>query len=231
MARGKAKDARMTALARVLALLSRVFLEPEAEAQDELRVLARGLPGNLQASVRAMIRSHENGMPLSEEYVRLFLRGTDGPCVHLYESVHRSGRIMDPDVMASLRRLYKEAEIRPRQNLPLPPDHLSLELDCLAHCLMALQEDAGSTCACEHVAHAMLGQHLRPFAQALCARLEETAPHTYYLHAARALSEALRCCQERLPVAGKTEEEQENLGARDASTRPSLNPRRREPYR
>jgi TorA maturation chaperone TorD len=195
---GSQRDARTTALARFLVVLSQVFLEPEADIQEELRALARDLPETLKASVHSMIRSHEDGKPLSEEYIRLFLHGNGGRTVHLYESVYRSGKIMDTDVLSSLRRLYEEAEIRPRPNLSLPPDHLSLELDCLAHCLVRMQEDQGSACSWEHLIRVLLAEHLRPFAQALCARLEESAPRTYYLHAAQALSVALQYCHEKV---------------------------------
>jgi len=220
MTRGKRRDTRIAALTQIFALLSQVFLEPEADTQQEFRALARDLPENLKATVRAMIRSHENGRPLGAEYVRIFLRGTDGQTVHLYESMYRSGKIMDPDVLASLRRLYKEAEIKPRPNLSLPPDHLSLELDCLVHCLVGLQEDLGSMGPSESLVHTLLGQHLRPFAQALCARIEEAAPHTYYLHAALALSEALRYCHEQLLGARKPAEARAIPGALAASAMP-----------
>lgn len=209
MTRGKNKDSRITALARLFAVLAQLFLEPEVEMQQEFRTLAGDLPASLNADLRAMIPSHENGRSLGAEYVRLFLRGTESRTVHLYESVYRSGKIMDQDVLAGLRRLYEEAEIRPRPDLSLPPDHLSMELNCLAHCLARLHDDSGATGPWDRLTHELLGQHLRPFAQALCARLKEAAPHTYYHHAALALSGALQYCHEQLLGAQKPAEPQE----------------------
>jgi TorA maturation chaperone TorD len=197
-ATGRMRGGRIATLTRVFTLLSEIFLEPEADPGQELRALAGDLPELLKVSVKDLARARATDQPADSGYIDLFLGGADGRAVPVYESVYRSGRYMDPDILVGLKRLYEEAGLPPRHSHSLAPDHLSRELDCLVHCLSEWQEDAGSTGPWRDLTNMLLGQHLCPFAHAFSARLEESAPRTFYFHAAQTLCEALRFCHEEI---------------------------------
>lgn len=191
----------MGALPEVFTLLSEVFIEPEADVKVRLQaLLARcpercpGLEG-LPEALRGMVDSCESPHDQALEYVRLFLHGNGTPTVHPYESVFTHNRLMAPECLDDLRRLHGAAGLRPKKGLPVPPDHLGLELEFLAFLLRSREEaraeGSGDGTPWGTIAEGMLRGHLVPFARQFKRRLDEARPSAYYASAADALVQSL----------------------------------------
>jgi TorA maturation chaperone TorD len=191
----------MGALPEVFGLLSEVFMEPEADVKVRLQALLErcpercpGLEGLPQA-LRGMVSSCEPPHDQALEYVRLFLHGNGTPTVHPYESVFTHNRLMDPECLEDLRKLHGAAGLRPKKGLPVPPDHLGLELEFLSFILRSREESRGGGAGVgtpwEAIAEGMLRSHLVPFARQFKRRLDEARPSAYYAHAADALVQSL----------------------------------------
>jgi TorA maturation chaperone TorD len=191
----------MGALPEVFALLSEVFMEPEADVKVRVQALLEkcpercpGLEG-LPEALAGMVRSCESPHDQALEYVRLFLHGNGTPTVHPYESVFTHNRLMDPECLEDLRKLHGAAGLKPKKGLPVPPDHLGLELEFLSF-LLRNREEARAAGSRNHspweaIAGSMLRSHLVPFARQFRRRLDEARPSAYYASAADALVQSL----------------------------------------
>jgi TorA maturation chaperone TorD len=159
----------LESLAGVIELLSEVFLDPEADVKLRARALAddASLPAGLREALRELAEASGNPREQSVEYVRLFLHGTTGATVHPYESVQLKGRLMDPDVLGDLKALFARADIRPRADLAMPPDHIGLELELLGYLLRCAR--TGGAEETEALARDFMAAHVAPFSAALAA--------------------------------------------------------------
>lgn len=191
----------MPALSCVFAVLSEVFLEPEADVKVRLsEILARcpsycaSLKG-LEAALAGMEKHCGPSQSQAVEFVRLFLHGSGNATVHPYESVYTHGRLMAPECMEDLRALHEAADIRPRTGVSLPPDHLGLELEFLAFVLVrATESEASEAQRWQGIAETLLRRHLVPFGRHFVMRLGEARPHPYYAYAGEALVQGIHAC-------------------------------------
>lgn len=186
----------------LLGLLSEVFLDPEADPVGRLQSLAEetGDP-LLREGAEGLKEALAEPREVAVAFVRLFLHADRGETVHPYESVHRSGRLMDPECLKELRLLYDAADIRPREDLQVPPDHLGLELEFLAFLLeQASAAPEGSTArrTWSALASRMAEEHLAPFADAFLTRLNAADPHPAYRWAGRLLAHGLEAARRAL---------------------------------
>ena len=181
----------LESLAGVIELLSEVFLDPEADVKLRARALAddASLPAGLREALRELAEASGNPREQSVEYVRLFLHGTTGATVHPYESVQLKGRLMDPDVLGNLKALFARADIRPRADLAMPPDHIGLELELLGYLLRCAR--TGGAEETEALARDFMAAHVAPFSAALAAALDGAEPGRYYGTAGKVLLEAV----------------------------------------
>lgn len=189
------------ALSGVFAVLSEVFLEPEADVKIRLAELLNQCPDEcpgldgLPVALAGMLRHCDPSQHQAVEYVRLFLHGSGNATVHPYESVYTHGRLMAPECLEDLRALHEAAGIRPRTGVSLPPDHLGLELEFLAYVLERIAGlDGAEAQAWQVIAETLLRRHLVPFGRHFVRRLEEARPHLYYASAGEALVHGLHAC-------------------------------------
>lgn len=192
----------LRASAVLLGLLSEVFLDPEADPVGRLQRLAEetGDPvvGEGAAGLKEALAEPRE---VAVAFVRLFLHGGRGETVHPYESVYRSGRLMDPECLKELRLLHDAADVRPREDLQIPPDHLGLELEFLAYLLgqaASAPEGSAARRAWVSLASRMAEEHLVPFAGSFLPRLEAADPHPFYRWAGRLLDHGLRAARNAL---------------------------------
>jgi len=123
-----------------LRLFASVFeREVSADLLGQIEARRQPLIGVLGGDPLAGLEQHETGAAieaLAVEYCRLFI----GPTGHLppVESVVLGeGRFWGPST-ETVAKFYKVAGLAPRQQTRVFPDHLSMELDCLA-----ILEEAG----------------------------------------------------------------------------------------
>lgn len=189
----------------LLALLSEVFLDPEADPLGRLQNLSeRASDPLLREGVQALRQALNDPREVSVAFVRLFLHSDRGQTVHPYESVYRSGRLMDPDCLAELKVLYDAGDVHPRDDLKVPPDHLGLELEFLAYLLeQGAERPEGSPDRQAFLALAarLLEEHLLPFTGAFLKHLYAADPHPLYLWAGRLLEHGLEAVEELLGAA------------------------------
>jgi TorA maturation chaperone TorD len=191
----------LAALSGVFAVLSEVFLEPEADVKIRLGEILNQCPAHcpgldgLPAALAGMMRNCDPPQHQAVEYVRLFLHGSGNPTVHPYESVYTHGRLMAPECLEDLRALHEAAGIRPRTGVSLPPDHLGLELEFLAYVLERVSgSDGAEAQGWQVIAETLLRRHLIPFGRHFVRRMEEAKPHLYYAFAGEALVHGLHAC-------------------------------------
>ena len=195
------RSSLLASLSGVFAVLSEVFLEPEADVKIRLAELLNQCPDEcpgldgLPVALAGMLRHCDPSQHQAVEYVRLFLHGSGNPTVHPYESVYTHGRLMAPECLEDLRALHEAAGIRPRTGVSLPPDHLGLELEFLAYVLERIAGlDGAEAQAWQVIAETLLRRHLVPFGRHFVRRLEEARPHLYYASAGEALVHGLHAC-------------------------------------
>ena len=194
--------------AELFALLSEAYLEPEADVGRRAASLAEDADSAsghhgaaLRSALAGMAECRESPVERGTEFVRLFLHGAGNATAHPYESVHRFGRLMAPECLSALSELYEEAQIHPRADLSVPPDHLGLELECLAYALANLGgAPAGSPeqRRWADLAFRMVSEHLEPFAANFSQKVEAAAPSPFYHWAGEALGLGLGACRARL---------------------------------
>jgi TorA maturation chaperone TorD len=191
----------------LFALLSEAFLEPEADVGRRAEALAadaaagEGPPADVRAALADWTQCHQSPVEQGTEYVRLFLHGSGNLPAHPYESVQIYGRLMTPECLAALAALYEEAQVRPRTGLAVPPDHLGLELEFLAHVLSNLAEaETGSAEARRWLglAHRMVVEHLGPFSDRFVEKLEAASPAPFFHRAGTVLRLGLDACRHEL---------------------------------
>jgi len=194
-------EVRPGTLSEVSVLLSEVFLDPETDVKLRLQAVLTALSGEgarpLKKRLQEMFAACVEPGLQAAEYVRLFLHGDRGPTVHPYESVQTGGRLMAPECLEDLRFILREADIRLRPELSIPPDHLGLELDLLAQLLArweAQPKPGGEAGPRTDLLRRLLGSHLLPFAQAFVPKLAAASPHPYFSAAGTALQELLALC-------------------------------------
>ena len=193
--------ALLGALSSVFAILSEVFLEPEADVKLRLAEILGRCPSNcpgldgLPVSLAGMLKYCDGSQAQAVEYVRLFLHGSGCPAVHPYESIYTCGRLMAPECLDDLRALHEVAGLRPGPGVSLPPDHLGLELEFLAFVVEQIIEPDGSqTEQWKVIAEKLLRRHMVPFSRLFVGRLGEANPHLYYASAGKALVHGLQAC-------------------------------------
>jgi TorA maturation chaperone TorD len=122
-------------------------------------------------------------LELEREYTRLFLAPRPR-LVYLFESVYDEGRLYQESTF-DVARLYRQAGLKPTEELRLPPDHIALEFEFMSYLafnqIEALKE--GMEENAEYAAklgHKMLSEHLGPFAVSVADRMTQHAGHPFY---------------------------------------------------
>ncbi len=193
--------------AELFEILSEVYLDPEADVRLRMAALAGRFPADepdlaaLRPDLEGLAALGDDPRRLAVEYVRLFMHGTTNQTVHPYESVQSRGRLMDQECLQDLRQLFDRADVRPRDDVAMPPDHLGLELEFMAFALGNLARSAGDEHSREHwrtIAEGMLNGHLMPFVRNFAVRLEEAEPEPYYRLACRLMVSGLGALEGRL---------------------------------
>lgn len=139
---------------------------------------------------------------LDQEYQQLFVVPL-GRYVTPYEAVYRDERVVDEEVVRGLLMgpstvavgaLYREAGVEVADDLLELPDHVGLELGCMAALCDAearavADGDGQAAQRVRGLQRRLLDEHLLRWAPALCARVRENAPGAFYRGIA-ALTEA-----------------------------------------
>jgi TorA maturation chaperone TorD len=197
----------ITEFSELFEILSEVFLDPEADVKLRLSALAGGLSDDggvlesLRSPIQEIVRLGDDKRRLAVEYVRLFMHGTTNPTVHPYESVQSRGRLMDHECLQDLRNLFDRADVRPREDVAMPPDHLGLELEFLAFVLGNLASAPAGSISFEHwrsIAADTVESHLLPFGRKIVAHLDEADPDPYYRLSSQVLVAGLEQLECRL---------------------------------
>ena len=194
--------------AALFALLSEAYLEPESDVGRRAKALADGAgpangrpPAQIRSALSGMAECRESPVERGTEFVRLFFHGAGNATAHPYESVHAYGRLMAPECLAALTALYDEAQIRPRADLSVPPDHLGLELEFLAYALTNLAgapEGSPEERRWAGLAHRLVTDHLEPFSAKFALKVEAAAPSPFFHWAGTVLQLGLTACRDRL---------------------------------
>lgn len=197
----------ITEFAELFEILSEVFLDPEADVKLRLSALAGGLSDEgahaerLRSPIHEIARLGDDKRRLAVEYVRLFMHGTTNQTVHPYESVQSHGRLMDHECLQNLKNLFNRADVRPREDVAMPPDHLGLELEFLAFVLSNLAKAHGDSESSDHwraIAADAVERHLLPFGRKVLERVNEADPDPYYRISCQLLVDGLEELEARL---------------------------------
>ncbi|MBI4415806.1 MAG: molecular chaperone TorD family protein [Euryarchaeota archaeon] len=126
---------------------------------------------------------------MEREYHRLFL-GPTRPVAPPFESVYRDGVALGPSALRFLAEL-RSAGLEPAPGFRLPPDHVSLQLEYLAHLESHAErsrEEGRPDEAADWAerARAFADEHLARWLPSFCARLEHEAPESPYAFLVRA---------------------------------------------
>jgi TorA maturation chaperone TorD len=116
--------------------------------------------------------------------------------VHLFESVYREGKLLQESTF-EIARLYYEAGLRIEEGFQLPPDHIAVELECMAYLLYQEAEalrhgDRDKGRCARRLQEGLLEKHLRPFGLSFSERMEKHAKSDFYRMMARVLRETLK---------------------------------------
>ena len=182
-------------LAELSETLAEVFLEPDADLNGRLGQLLSSGPGpSLYAPLKRMADAIQDTEAQAVEYARLFMHSREADVIHLYGSVQARGFLMAPEVIASLKAIYDEADISPQEDLLIPPDHLGLELACLGYLLEQLAEpdlEAAERERLRSLTRRLVREHMDPLVRAVSTQLPQVHAHAYYLGAAELAREIL----------------------------------------
>lgn len=182
----------------LLALIASALRPPEGPRPFEecLRGLRRWADesGPERALVDAVGRLEREAHP-GREYHRIFLRpgGREAPP---FESVYRESRVFGSSTAGFLEAL-REAGLEPMTTFRLPPDHVALEIEFLAH-LEARARVAGEGRMHEEArewsdrARDFVDRRLARWLPSLLARMESGAPDSPYTDIVRATLGILR---------------------------------------
>jgi TorA maturation chaperone TorD len=116
--------------------------------------------------------------------------------VHLFESVYREGKLLQESTF-EIARLYHEAGLRMEEGFQLPPDHIAVELECMAYLLYQEAEalrhgDGDREQYARQLQDSLIEKHLRLFGMSFSERMEKHAKTDFYRVIARVLMETLR---------------------------------------
>lgn len=151
------------------------------EADPGLRVLVDEAAGRMA------------GLSVEREYHRLFL-GPRRPLAPPFESVYADGVAFGPSAVRLLAEL-REAGLEPSPGFRLPPDHVAVELEYLAH-LVRRAEDAAASgdrdaeAEWRSRARGFSDGHLNRWLPQLLRRLASAAPGSPYESLVRAAAKA-----------------------------------------
>ncbi|NPV30070.1 MAG: molecular chaperone TorD family protein [Firmicutes bacterium] len=146
-------------------------------------------------------------LELQKDYTRLSF-ASKPRLVPLFESVYREGKLLQESTF-EVARLYHEAGLRLRPGFTLPPDHIALELECMAYlCFQeavaaGVQDGEKREKEAVRLQREVLGQHLGEFGARFAERLKAHAGTSFYRSVARLLADFLAREETRLlPVPG-----------------------------
>lgn len=178
-------------------LASLYFKEVSEEFLEQMPLLAgseasgnekmdRGFKALRQYSVR---KGPDPRTDLAVDYARVFLSAGiyEGDAANPYESIYTSeeGLIMQ-DARDEVRLIYLKQAINVNDELNLPEDHLSFELEFLAIMADRVQEllassgDAGEVAANLGVQRAFIDEHLLNWLPMLAQRVKDCAEQPFY---------------------------------------------------
>lgn len=153
-----------------LPAMADVLLELESRGMADNALLDLAERVHVLAAEQATVMSSER---LEQEYVRLFVNHRSGLSVPLCQSCYTGdGRMMGEPALAMQTRL-DQAALRPNGDVPMPPDHLAIELAYLL-ALFPGQAPSGSIAQPASTADspaAFAAQVLLPWVGAVRARL------------------------------------------------------------
>lgn len=189
-------------LADLSECLAEVFLEPSADLNGRLEsLLSRDSSLPWSGPIQRMLDHPLDSESQAVEYTRLFLHSREGDVVHLFESVQTQGHLMAPEVLNPLQAIYDAADLSLKEGLPVPPDHLGLELACLGYLLgQAIDAEAAERLRLTGLAQRLLQAHLAPLTRAVTAQLPQVQAHPYYLGAADAAQALVQAATEALAL-------------------------------
>ena len=171
-------DCDGTRLATGVAVLASCWRQPTPELVDAVNA------GALEDVVNGVDEIVVEA--LRAEHARLFVGPAPPPCPP-YESVYRDGeggnpgKVLGPSTHAVVG-WYRQYGLGLDPNWPDLPDHLSTELEFVAHLL-----EKGETEACEE----FLEEHLREWGDAFLADVEKETDEPYYEALARSTRTAI----------------------------------------
>lgn len=181
----------------ILALLA-VALRPPTSKEDLTKCLEQ-LQGWASASESGRALADLAGQFAREtrperEYHRLFL-GPSRPVAPPFESVYRDGTAFGPATRGFLSEL-QEAGLEPLEGFRLPPDHVALEIEFLAHLEVRARQarDQGhheESAMWSEKARNFVDEHLARWLPLFLARLESGAPQSPYTALVRVAMEVV----------------------------------------
>ncbi len=178
-------EARIGDRGEVLALLSVALRPPRDPAALEASL--QGLrdllvEGEMRVWIDEALRLTRDSR-VDREYHRLFL-GPMRPVAPPFESVYRDGVAFGPSTADFLEELRREG-LETVDTFRLPPDHVAVELEYLAHMLLRAREARAGAYPEESVARldhaqAFVDRHLAQWLPRFLGRLEAAAPESPY---------------------------------------------------
>ena len=169
--------------------LAEIFARPGIPARDLGRAdaLAPWIPGGLRAALWGLRASLENLAAMEQEdmsvaYADHFLVSQEHPLLYLEASVHRTGLLRDPGILAELELIYAALGFDVPEGRS--PDHLATELEALAVGLQRLGAlGNGDSGPLLFALNTLLDQHLSPLLENLNAVAATRPMHPAYAEA------------------------------------------------
>lgn len=180
-------------LTDLLEALGELFLLPGAfnTACFEAGLKSEWAPGSLREPLQRLLAAPGTGLDIL--YAGHFLHGFERPTVHLQASAHRTGFLLDPDLVNGLAEIYAMAGIEPVD--AVHPDHLGAMTVLLSVLLKQMQIAEGPRAdALEAATRSLVESHLVPLLVQVKAGLAASSPHDPYRAATEALESCLGIC-------------------------------------